>query len=1233
MKILNRALAYSMAWLMAAQPILIQTAAAQAPAAAPAAVAAATNTNVRDMQPRELTGFLDDKSAERRAARAAERKAGIAEDGTPIAAGPLANLPIVDSALSTKSRSVEADERLRVILHLDFLPHEQVVADALANHKDEFEALEEDRKSLLAHEAATIDPKAKTDAENYNAMASVARSQRAAYDSLSERNEALSATIKSEVVGALRGLIDASQAPVVEALEQLGGDVEFTTIAGNMIIATVPAGNIERVGEIPGLLRVVEDSLMEGHLNVSDTSTMVDPADVSLTGLWDVGATGGIYDPAIIDSGVDQSHPAMINNTTPLRDNFCSWYLVAANGSANFDDQFTCDDLQGHGTHVAGIVGSYGSTGWSQHLGIAHGVEKMVNLKAGWLNSSNGRASMFWSDKYNLVDRALNNNNALAPVGEFVDDVDGFNLSYGGNTSLDDTDGGRFWDSVISTYNDTPVTISAGNSGPSNTLFSDPAVSYNAITVANFNDRGTTSRNDDIINAGSTVGPTANGRRKPDLAAPGTSISAPNDNWESASDFVSLTGTSMAAPMVLGVIMDLMDAGVFDELSLKALLINTAQKNLPGMNIEGDLDGWDPQIGWGAMNAHAAYFHRFDTRSMLLAPRDTDGEYRLFKGSMRDEGATGEGRDRATMVWNRHATYDAAATPSEFFTLTDMNLRLYRESDEALLDGEFGVIDNVHQVRVPAGTPDTDVIVKPYAWSASYSHGDATEQVALALEDGFVEVELPAAFQGIALWPTEVEPNEVFDVTFWIRNDSEIASHNNVFNLELPAGWTLLSGIDTQNVGSAAAGGITSQVTYTLRAGPNLGAANLVVKHSHTSYLEEYGDFNWNIGLDVAVDVTPPNPNPMAFSVAPYNLSTTSVDMTAAFATDIHGPIEYYHDYTSSPSGGFGGGDSGWQLSRDYTDTGLGVNDQYCYRVWARDNANSVNLTTPSGILCAYTTQNTPTSVSFGIATTTSIEAAPVGGLNNLTLDASGVRVQNNTAGTASPWQQSTASWISAGLTPARTYSFNAQARNGDGDQTPTSASFTRATLANPPAVDGLFPDGETSIKVSLNPNGNASEAEYRIENTTTGVDSGWISETSYLFEELECGSTFNFQAQARNPEGIDTIIVPLGQQSTNACTTDTDGDGVTDDSDNCTLVPNPSQLDTNGDGYGNICDADLNNDNATNAVDLGLFRLQFFAAGPNDADFNGDLVVNFVDLGILRTLFFAPPGPSGTAP
>jgi len=115
---------------------------------------------------------------------------------------------------------------------------------------------------------------------------------------------------------------------------------------------------------------------------------------------------------------------------------------------------------------------------------------------------------------------------------------------------------------------------------------------------------------------------------------------------------------------------------------------------------------------------------------------------------------------------------------------------------------------------------------------------------------------------------------------------------------------------------------------------------------------------------------------------------------------------------------------------------------------------------------------------------------------------------------------------------------------------------------------------------------------------------------------------------------GATEAVVVNGSFSLDTGAPDSDGDGVGDDVDNCLLVSNADQRDTNGDGFGNICDTDLNNDCIANPIDLGLFKLVFFASNA-DADFNGDGVVNPIDLGIFKSRFFQPPGPnaSGVCP
>ena len=109
-----------------------------------------------------------------------------------------------------------------------------------------------------------------------------------------------------------------------------------------------------------------------------------------------------------------------------------------------------------------------------------------------------------------------------------------------------------------------------------------------------------------------------------------------------------------------------------------------------------------------------------------------------------------------------------------------------------------------------------------------------------------------------------------------------------------------------------------------------------------------------------------------------------------------------------------------------------------------------------------------------------------------------------------------------------------------------------------------------------------------------------------------------------------DTVIMQ-GTAAAADSAFDEDADGLVVSADNCSEVANYLQDDANEDGFGNVCDADLNDDCVVNVVDLGVLR-QLFFSDDAVADFNGDGVVNVTDLGLMRLAFFSAPGPSGVA-
>jgi serine protease AprX len=578
-------------------------------------------------------------------------------------------------------------------------------------------------------------------------------------------------------------------------IEALGGMVTHRYRILNSLSAIVPAADIDALSSLDEISAIYEDIPMEPNLNVSTKAIFCD--SWGNTKLLDGGLNVGI-----LDSGIDESNPALLGK------NFVNqvFHATALTDSCYSDDASSSDDLYGHGTHVSGIVMSQGADQCAECIGVAPGVNKTFNLKAAFA-CGNG-AAMYYSDAMAAVEWAESQE----------DPPDVYNLSYGGTTSADDDAFARFWDAVVST-NSKPVALSAGNSGPNNDQFTSPAISYNALTVANMNDRNTTYRSDDIISPSSSRGPTLSGRKKPDIAAPGTRINSTYNLWELGNDFIEMTGTSMAAPHIAGsylLLQDYMGTGEAEDLAQKALLINSADS----WSDSGPIDGtyWNKTYGWGYVNLNRAYANRDNTIVDSLSAAD---RYHLYKGHM---GAF----DKATAVWHRRVTFNGAAYPDTWYALTNIDLFLRGESDNAPLAQSISTIDNVEQVSAPS---DKDVVVKVKVEGTIA--GADSEAVGLAFDAAFSRGIWDLGFQ-VGAQPF-VCPSESFTLVQPVMNFGNIISHNNSVSVSVPQGWTLNS-VNPQTVSSilpnrrsSAAWSITS---------PSAGTGTFIVAGNSNSYGE-----------------------------------------------------------------------------------------------------------------------------------------------------------------------------------------------------------------------------------------------------------------------------------------------------------------------------------------------------------------------------------------------------------
>lgn len=286
-------------------------------------------------------------------------------------------------------------------------------------------------------------------------------------------------------------------------------------LEAKFVYKLTPTAAVEATGR--DIDELTEDDQIEYIWLDEEVHTWLDRSlsQIGVPAVWQAGYRGAGIKLAIVDTGLDTSHP-------------CFAGRVAAGASfvgGGFEDE------NGHGTHVASTAAGGQTTQGPQYVGVA----PEAQLYIARVLDRNGSGSM---------------SGVMAGVEWAVDqNVHVINMSLGGSIPSDGQD------ALSLTCNaavgqGVVVCVAAGNAGPSTRTVGSPGAATDVITV------GAVNRNNNIASF-SSRGPTTDGRTKPDVCAPGTDIVAaratgtglgvPVDDY-----FTAVSGTSMATPHVAG---------------------------------------------------------------------------------------------------------------------------------------------------------------------------------------------------------------------------------------------------------------------------------------------------------------------------------------------------------------------------------------------------------------------------------------------------------------------------------------------------------------------------------------------------------------------------------------------------------------------------------------------------------------------------------------------------------
>jgi subtilisin family serine protease len=646
----------------------------------------------------------------------------------------------------------------------------------------------------------------------------------------------------------LDGLVEEVASIAHEVAEAVERDFGGRVIGGSSALATVtvrlPAGRLRDLAvRLPGVARVLPVDHLEGALYIS--APVVGGPGVPGTGINGSGAT-----IAVLDTGIDAGHPGFGSRVVASKT-----FHSAASSQGDYNDSTTTDDVQGHGTRVAGAAGSGDST----FRGMAPGV-KLLNAKTGYRNSSQLVGSVS-TDAFSGADWAVDQGATVMNVSLF-----GSGTANGGSATT------LFFDAVAAELG-IHVATAAGNTGSGAGTIGLPADGFNVLAVGAFDAAGTVSRSNDSIAWFSSRGPTTDGRVKPDLTVPGVSVTTLSATWEgSASDYFTGTGTSIATPHLSGALALLADGGaVSTPEGARALLLTTAHHASPYPSSPGN--DW----GYGGADLAAAWGRR---ASVVEDAFDEDGPtYFLIRTGAIPAGG------RVTLCWNRHVTYAGSSAPSTYSVPCDLDLHVYDLASGQLLGSSISAGDTREQVTLSSAVNSALVRVER---SGGFPSGVSVEPFAVASESTGASVALdlyPAFSVALDGVPEFVPAGGEFEVRATLTNTGKRGVDGAIAELVTPGGFPIVGGDPIRLSGVVPPGG-SSQFDWTVRSpeGPE-GVHPFSIRVEPPAYSEE-GE-GVAASASTTLDATAPE-GTVRVVQAP---ATPSATVTLEFAATDPGPL------------------------------------------------------------------------------------------------------------------------------------------------------------------------------------------------------------------------------------------------------------------------------------------------------------------------------------------------------